>query len=67
MSAALSREVLEARIVRERQALAEALGDLRERARAEAIFSAPRAERPVAVAGPGARISRGCASLIAHE
>ena len=35
VSAAVSREVLEARIVRERRALAEALGDLRERARAE--------------------------------
>ena len=35
VSAALSREVLEARIVREREALAEALGDLSERARAE--------------------------------
>ena len=32
MSAELSREVLEERIVRDRQALDEALGDLRERA-----------------------------------
>jgi hypothetical protein len=35
MSAAASREVLEARIARQRHALAEALGDLGERARAE--------------------------------
>ena len=35
MSAALSRDVLEARIVREREALAEALGDLCDQARAE--------------------------------
>jgi len=35
VSAALSREVLEARIVCERAALAEALGDLRDRARTE--------------------------------
>ncbi len=35
MSAAISREVLEARIARERQALVEALSDLRERAFAE--------------------------------
>lgn len=35
MSAAFEREVLEARIVREREALAEALGALGERVRAE--------------------------------
>ena len=35
MSAAFEREVLEARIVREREALAEALGSLGERVRAE--------------------------------
>jgi len=35
VSTSLSREVLEARIVRERKALAEALCDLSERARAE--------------------------------
>ena len=35
MSAAASREVLEARILRQRRALAEALGDLGEKARAE--------------------------------
>lgn len=34
MNAAPSREVLEGRIVRERQALAEALGDLQKRAQA---------------------------------
>ena len=34
MNAASPREVLEGRIVRERQALSEALGDLQERARA---------------------------------
>lgn len=48
MSAALSREVLEARIVRERQALAEALADLREQARAEVDLRRHVRERPVA-------------------
>ncbi len=48
MSAAISREGLEARIVRERRALAEALGDLGERARAEVDPRRWVRERPVA-------------------
>ena len=48
MNAALSREVLEARIVRERVALAEALGDLREQVRAELDLRRRVRERPAA-------------------
>ena len=48
MSAALSREVLEERIVREKAALAEALATLRERARAEVDLSRRVRERPSA-------------------
>ena len=48
MSAALSREVLEARIVCERAALAEALGDLRDQARAELDLRRHVRERPSA-------------------
>lgn len=49
MSAAASREVLEARIVRQRRALAEALGDLGERARAEIDPRRWVQERPAAL------------------
>lgn len=48
MSTALSREVLEARIVRERAALTEALGDLRDQARAELDLRRRVRERPAA-------------------
>ena len=48
MSAAASREVLEARIVRERAALAEALVDLRDQACAEVDLRRRVRERPSA-------------------
>ncbi len=48
MSAAASREVLEARIVRERAALAEALVDLRDQAYAEVDLRRRVRERPSA-------------------
>ncbi len=48
MSGALSRDVLEARIVRERAALAEALDDLRDQARAELDLRHRVRERPSA-------------------
>ncbi|MCX5740436.1 MAG: hypothetical protein NTZ61_18440 [Proteobacteria bacterium] len=48
MSAALSRDVLEARIVCERAALARALGDLRDQARAELDLRRRVRERPSA-------------------
>jgi len=51
VSAALPREALEARIVRERQALAEALGDLREQARAELDLRRHVREQPTAWLG----------------
>jgi len=48
MSAATSRELLEARIVREREALAEALEDLRAQARAKVDLGRRVRERPSA-------------------
>jgi len=48
MSAAVSREMLEQRIVREKAALAKALADLRERARAEVDLSRHVQARPSA-------------------
>ena len=48
MSASLSREVLEERIVREKAALAQALADLRERARADLDLSGHVRARPSA-------------------
>lgn len=46
MTAAISREVLEARIARERLALADAIGELRTRARAELELETQVRERP---------------------
>ena len=51
MNAALPREALEARIAREREALAEALGDLREQARAGLDLRQRVRERPTAWLG----------------
>jgi MYXO-CTERM domain-containing protein len=48
MSSAVSREVLEERIEREKAALAEALSDLRERARAQVKLSNRVREKPSA-------------------
>ena len=48
MSSAISREMLEERIEREKAALAEALADLRDRARAQVNLSNRVRERPSA-------------------